>query len=192
MASRRNIALALAGLLAVAAAIVAIVVIGGDSTSPEQAAATEAGQFPGISPEAQPADGADTGRADPEQRRKQKALFRKKQRQAERIHRRAERVKRRNLSKYKKRYVEDFNQPIILEQGEVTRIERPFRAAVPLVIKSKRDDTLHVEGYELRQPVKAGEYGHLTFDASMSGRFTIELEKSGEKIAVLIVAEPKK
>lgn len=193
MTKNQGIALAAVGALAAIALAVFLVVGSGDEGSTESSAGQEQVSnrgFPGISAQAQPKDGADTGagRGDILTR----AEVRRKERKSRRVRERAAKVREKNLSKYDHRTVKDFNQPIYLKEGEVTEIVRPFRAAVPLVIKASKDDVLYVHGYQLRQPVPGGDYGHLTFDASMAGRFVIELEKANERVAVLVVKEEKK
>lgn len=58
---------------------------------------------------------------------------------------------------------------------------------VRILVKSDRDDELHLHGYELSLAVKAGERAQLEFEAARSGRFELELHRSHLELAVIEV-----
>jgi hypothetical protein len=68
---------------------------------------------------------------------------------------------------------------------------------VTLVVASEVDGILHIHGYDAdvpATPVQAGETIELTFDASRSGQFPIELHPAGDpagvELGVFTVHEP--
>lgn len=58
---------------------------------------------------------------------------------------------------------------------------------VEIVVSADQADLLHLHGYELQQPLLAGEVARLAFDASLPGRYLLELENSGIPLASLEV-----
>src|SRR5688572_9066593 len=62
-------------------------------------------------------------------------------------------------------------------QGDVVR----------LLVKSDRDDELHLHGYELSLALQAGQSARLDFEATRSGRFELELHHSHLDLTVLEV-----
>jgi len=58
---------------------------------------------------------------------------------------------------------------------------------VRLVVHSDTADEVHVHGYDLKMDVPAGDSVTFDFQATIDGRFVIELEKSGTQIATLQV-----
>jgi heme/copper-type cytochrome/quinol oxidase subunit 2 len=48
-------------------------------------------------------------------------------------------------------------------------------------------DEVHVHGYDLKQDVPAGGETQLEFEATIEGRFEVELENAGTQIANLDV-----
>src|SRR5262245_39258580 len=58
---------------------------------------------------------------------------------------------------------------------------------VSLSIESNANDELHLHGYELKLPIKAGEPATLEFAASRSGRFEMELHRRHAQLGALEV-----
>ncbi|WP_162932485.1 hypothetical protein [Solimonas sp. K1W22B-7] len=58
---------------------------------------------------------------------------------------------------------------------------------VELRINSDRDDELHLHGYDLSMPLRAGQTATLRFHAEHSGRFDCELHHSHLELATLEV-----
>lgn len=59
---------------------------------------------------------------------------------------------------------------------------------VELRITSPGDDELHLHGYDLSMPLRAGEPGTLRFRAAHAGRFDLELHHAHAELAVLEVS----
>jgi nucleotide-binding universal stress UspA family protein len=59
--------------------------------------------------------------------------------------------------------------------------------AVVVVVGSDVADEVHVHGYDLMADVAPGKPVRIRFDATLTGRFEIELENRGEQIAQLTV-----
>jgi hypothetical protein len=58
---------------------------------------------------------------------------------------------------------------------------------VRLVVRSDVHDHVHVHGYDLMRDVAPGKPARLSFEATVAGRFEIELEEAGLQIAELEV-----
>ncbi|MDD9892139.1 MAG: hypothetical protein OXT49_01330 [Gammaproteobacteria bacterium] len=58
---------------------------------------------------------------------------------------------------------------------------------VEIVISSDISDLVHLHGYELQEPIQAGQTITLLFEASIAGRYVLELENSGIPLASLEV-----
>ena len=58
---------------------------------------------------------------------------------------------------------------------------------VTLRFVANQEDEAHLHGYDLSAELKPGQRSEITFVASISGRFEIELHKSHAKLAVLEV-----
>ena len=63
-------------------------------------------------------------------------------------------------------------------------------APVMIRVTSDRGDELHLHGYDLELPLKAGVAGSLAFTADKAGRFDLELHHAGVTLAALEV-QPK-
>ncbi|HZP12214.1 MAG TPA: hypothetical protein VFB36_07315 [Nevskiaceae bacterium] len=61
---------------------------------------------------------------------------------------------------------------------------------VEIKVTSDQPDELHVHGYDLHTPLKANEPGTLYFKATHSGRFDVELHRSGLTLGALEI-QPK-
>lgn len=59
--------------------------------------------------------------------------------------------------------------------------------SVVLVVKSDVADEIHVHGYDVSRDVAAGGTARLAFEATLPGRFEVELEGRGIQIADLTV-----
>lgn len=66
---------------------------------------------------------------------------------------------------------------------KVVRLKRDDQ--VKLTVVTDRADELHVHGYNLVLNVAAGKPATLDFTAKRTGRFAIELHKSGTEVTVL-------
>ena len=58
---------------------------------------------------------------------------------------------------------------------------------VVVIVGSDVSDEVHVHGYDLMADVAPGKPVRIRFDATLTGRFEIELENRGEQIAQLTV-----
>jgi len=80
---------------------------------------------------------------------------------------------------------------IIVKIGEDSgpdRVEQvPLGSDVLLRVLSDTDDEVHVHGYDLEQPVKAGEEVAFEFTANQAGRFEVESHKTEDVLLVLQV-----
>jgi hypothetical protein len=59
---------------------------------------------------------------------------------------------------------------------------------VSLTVRSDAADEVHLHGYELSAELKPGSSATLAFSADKSGRFEIELHRSGLHLGTLEVA----
>lgn len=69
--------------------------------------------------------------------------------------------------------------------GEVKVVRLKRDDQVSLSILADRADEVHVHGYDLKLKLEANKPGALQFVAKRTGRFAIELHKTGAEIAVL-------
>jgi FtsP/CotA-like multicopper oxidase with cupredoxin domain len=69
-----------------------------------------------------------------------------------------------------------------IQQLTVAKGER-----VRIVVHSDVDDEVHVHGYDVSRDVESGATAELELQATITGRFEIELEESGTPIAELEV-----
>lgn len=58
---------------------------------------------------------------------------------------------------------------------------------VVLLVKSDVADEVHLHGYDISRDVAAGGSARIAFEATIPGRFEVELEKRGVQIADLTV-----
>ncbi len=111
------------------------------------------------------------------------------QRQAKRRLARDKRVAERNRRRYPQKPLRSLKiVGPLLEPGDTATIHRLVGDTVRIRVKTPKADVVYVTKYELEVPVTADEINFINFDATMAGEFTIELQKSGEKLATLTVS----
>ena len=71
--------------------------------------------------------------------------------------------------------------------GDTGRLKISVGDSVSITIRSLRADEVHLHGYDLTVPVRAGLPAVLTFDATIPGVFALELEDDGSQLATLQV-----
>ena len=71
--------------------------------------------------------------------------------------------------------------------GGVQRLTVAKGEEVRIRVESDVADEIHLHGYDLAAEVEAGEDAEIEFEATVAGRFEIELEESGVPIAELEV-----
>ena len=71
--------------------------------------------------------------------------------------------------------------------GGIVRATATKGETVVVVVRSDVADHLHVHGYDLMADVGPGKPARVEFEASLTGRFEIELEDRGEQVAQLTV-----
>jgi len=72
-------------------------------------------------------------------------------------------------------------------KGGIVRESVDKGDSVVLVIESDVADEIHLHGYDVSRDVAAGGTARLTFEATLPGRFEVELEERGVQIADLTV-----
>lgn len=72
-------------------------------------------------------------------------------------------------------------------QGGIARPQVKKDERVVLVVRSDVADEVHLHGYDVSKPVRAGGTARLAFRATIPGRFEVELEERGVQIAELTV-----
>lgn len=80
--------------------------------------------------------------------------------------------------------------PPLLTANRVTKLEFAEGETVRFRVRSATDDHVHVHGYDLLKDVPAGETVTMSFKATITGIFEIELEDAQKEIASLKV-EPR-
>ena len=80
--------------------------------------------------------------------------------------------------------------PPTLTQGKVTKLRFTEGQLVRFRVKSDVADHVHVHGYDLMQDVQPGQTITMSFPATITGIFEIELEDRAEEIGQLRV-DPK-
>jgi len=81
-------------------------------------------------------------------------------------------------------------QPPLLTADKVTELEFTEGETVRFRVRSDTPDHVHVHGYDLMKDVVPGETTTMSFKATITGIFEIELEDAGTEIGELKV-EPK-
>ena len=69
----------------------------------------------------------------------------------------------------------------------IVRVQAKKGDPVVVIVGSDVSDEVHVHGYDLMADVAPGKPVRIRFDATLTGRFEIELENRGEQIAQLTV-----
>jgi hypothetical protein len=75
----------------------------------------------------------------------------------------------------------------VLRAGEVTRITVTQGQRVRFQARSDRREEVHVHGYDIMRDAAPGAPARFSFRATITGRFEIEFEDSGEQIGELEV-----
>jgi FtsP/CotA-like multicopper oxidase with cupredoxin domain len=78
-------------------------------------------------------------------------------------------------------------QPPLLTAGKVTRLRFQEGETVRFRVRHDAPDHVHVHGYDLMKDLVPGETVTISFKATITGIFEVELEDSGEQIAELRV-----
>ena len=81
-------------------------------------------------------------------------------------------------------------QPPLLQAGKVTKLRFTEGETVRFRVRGDSPDHVHVHGYDLMKDVVPGETVTVSFKATITGIFEIELEDAGEQIGELRV-DPK-
>ena len=71
--------------------------------------------------------------------------------------------------------------------GGVQELEFAKSDEIRFRVESDVDDEVHVHGYDVSKPVKAGQTAELAFPAEIDGVYEVELEQSAVPIAELTV-----
>ena len=71
--------------------------------------------------------------------------------------------------------------------GGIQRVSVVEGTKVTLAVTADLADEVHVHGYDLKVDVSPGKTGRIVFDATIPGRFEIELEQRGLQIGELEV-----
>jgi predicted flavoprotein YhiN len=79
---------------------------------------------------------------------------------------------------------------VVLSPGSVHKIKATQGDQVSFEVKSPKDDEVHVHGYNIEKPVKAGKPLTISFKATINGVFDIEVHSTDTQIGQLTV-EPK-
>jgi hypothetical protein len=87
----------------------------------------------------------------------------------------------------------DENVPVVRiaggkPEGGVAKLEFTKGQRIRFDVESDVADEVHVHGYDVAKPVKAGGKVRFSFDGKIDGRFEVELEGRGIQIAQLDVA----
>jgi hypothetical protein len=77
-----------------------------------------------------------------------------------------------------------------LTAGKVTKLSYTQGDPVRFTVRADHDDEVHVHGYNIEKPVKAGQPLTIAFKATINGIFEIELHHPDTQIGQLTV-EPK-
>ena len=81
-------------------------------------------------------------------------------------------------------------QPPLLQAGKVTKLRFDEGETVRFRVRSDQPEHVHVHGYDIMKDVEPGKTANVSFKATITGIFEIELEDSAQEIAELRV-DPK-
>jgi hypothetical protein len=81
-------------------------------------------------------------------------------------------------------------QPPLLQAGKVSKLRFSEGDTVRFRVRSDSPDHVHVHGYDLMKDLQPGKTATVSFKATITGIFEIELEDAGVQIAELRV-DPK-
>jgi hypothetical protein len=73
------------------------------------------------------------------------------------------------------------------DDDRIDRLRAPRDAEISITVAADVSDHVHVHGYDLMADVAPGSPATIAFRATITGRFEIELEDSGQEIAQLTV-----
>jgi hypothetical protein len=76
---------------------------------------------------------------------------------------------------------------VVLAPGKVKRIGVKKDERVTITVRSDKADEVHIHGYDIKREVAAGGEVVVSFKATITGIFEIELEQAREKLASLVV-----
>src|SRR5690348_10417569 len=79
---------------------------------------------------------------------------------------------------------------VVLRPGSVQKIKVTQGDQVHFQVRSPKADVVHVHGYNIEKPVKAGQPLTISFKATINGVFDIEVHSTDTQIGQLTV-EPK-
>jgi hypothetical protein len=77
--------------------------------------------------------------------------------------------------------------PPLLTSGKVTELDFTEGQTVRFRVRSDAADHVHVHGYDLMEDVEPGKTTTMSFKATITGIFEVELEDAGEEIGRLKV-----
>jgi FtsP/CotA-like multicopper oxidase with cupredoxin domain len=78
----------------------------------------------------------------------------------------------------------------VLAAGQMKKLRYSQGDTVRFRVRSDAPEEVHVHGYDLKTDVEPGKPAEMSFKASITGIFAIELEHSGQQLAELRV-DPK-
>ena len=78
-------------------------------------------------------------------------------------------------------------QPPLLQAGSVRKLEYKQGDTVTFRVRNDAPEELHVHGYDIKKELEAGKTATVSFKASITGIFEIELEGSATQLAELRV-----
>jgi hypothetical protein len=81
-------------------------------------------------------------------------------------------------------------QPMLLRAGRVAKLRATEGETVRFRVRTDEAEEVHVHGYDLAKDLEPGQTATMSFKASLTGIFEIELEHSAVQIAELRV-DPK-
>jgi FtsP/CotA-like multicopper oxidase with cupredoxin domain len=81
-------------------------------------------------------------------------------------------------------------QPPLLTAGSIKKLEYKEGDTVTFRVRNDAPEEVHVHGYDIKKDLEAGKTATVTFKATITGIFEIELEGSAQQLAELRV-DPK-